>query len=237
MRSSGHMGVVMRYHVLWSVSCFLLAVAAFAFGRYQRPYESTESTRKNIATGDGYQPKNFAFRKGEEFHPQGTGANSKGELNSQVPPPPVNADSSYDRERRDYIETSYHSEAHSMFGESRSLTTSELALSVGSLVFILAGMGLACWMRIQKAITGEMWFKVFGLVTVIGSSLFLIASGWSQQQIIPIVGILGTSLGVVFGKTETRAKRIATSRKPPSKKTVSIVSTPAESLVAPKNSE
>ncbi len=84
--------------------------------------------------------------------------------------------------------------------KSSGLSTSEIALSITVLVFKLAIVMIVAWLRVNRAINGDASFKLVGLMIVVGSSLFLISAGWSQQQITPVVGLLGTSLGFIFGK-------------------------------------
>ncbi|QTA83229.1 Uncharacterized protein dnl_56240 [Desulfonema limicola] len=42
-----------------------------------------------------------------------------------------------------------------------------------------------------------------GFTLVIVSGLFLITAGYSQEQISPMIGLLGTTAGYLLGKTET----------------------------------
>lgn len=43
--------------------------------------------------------------------------------------------------------------------------------------------------------------RVMGLVLVISGSLFLVAAGYSDRQITPVVGLLGTVAGYVLGRS------------------------------------
>ncbi len=81
-----------------------------------------------------------------------------------------------------------------------TLSPAEISLSIGVLVFTAAILGLGAWMRSRGVINSDAFFKMFGLVIVIGPSLFLITAGYSKDQITPVIGLLGTALGFAFGK-------------------------------------
>jgi hypothetical protein len=99
--------------------------------------------------------------------------------------------------------------AFDMLAEGRTLTTAEIVLSAASLVFAAIVIGIAALMRARKLFSADVAFKLIGLALVIGSSMFLVAAGYSQQQITPVVGLLGTALGFVFGKTTRNPEREA----------------------------
>jgi hypothetical protein len=80
------------------------------------------------------------------------------------------------------------------------LSLAEIALSIGVLAFTAAILGLGAWMRVRGVVNSDAFFKMFGLVIVIGPSLFLITAGYSKDQITPVIGLLGTALGFAFGK-------------------------------------
>jgi hypothetical protein len=81
------------------------------------------------------------------------------------------------------------------------LSTSEIALSIGVLVFTILVICIFAWIRVKGAISGDAASKLIGLTLVIGSGMFLMSAGWSQQQVTPVVGLLGTGLGFIFGKS------------------------------------
>ena len=80
------------------------------------------------------------------------------------------------------------------------LSSTEIALSIGVLAFTAVVLWLNGWMRVKTKISPDAFFKMFGLVIVIGPSLFLITAGYSKDQITPVIGLLGTALGFAFGK-------------------------------------
>ncbi len=42
--------------------------------------------------------------------------------------------------------------------------------------------------------------KVFGTVLVVVASVFLVVAGYSEKQIAPVIGLLGTIVGYILGK-------------------------------------
>ncbi|MCF0055364.1 hypothetical protein [Dyadobacter sp. CY356] len=46
---------------------------------------------------------------------------------------------------------------------------------------------------------GSFAFQIIGLIVVVNASLFMILTGYDKDQITPIVGLLGTIVGFIFG--------------------------------------
>jgi hypothetical protein len=77
-----------------------------------------------------------------------------------------------------------------------------MLLSVGVLVFGLVVLGMIVLLRLKAASAESTTFRLFGLTLVITAGLFLIVAGYSQQQIAPMMGLLGTVAGYLLGKSE-----------------------------------
>jgi hypothetical protein len=81
-------------------------------------------------------------------------------------------------------------------------TTTEVALSLGVLAFGLLVMGLQVSVMFRAA---RPWdtdsTRIVGLTLVVVAGLFLITAGYSQDQIAPMVGLLGTVAGYLLGKS------------------------------------
>lgn len=79
----------------------------------------------------------------------------------------------------------------------------ELYLSLAVLLFGLIIMGLQIALMFK---VGKGWWpnsiRVSGLTLVIISGVFLITAGYSQDQIAPMIGLLGTIAGYLLGKSE-----------------------------------
>lgn len=87
-------------------------------------------------------------------------------------------------------------------------TTEEIYLSIGVLVFglIILGFEMAVMFKVGKG-WGTNSIRVVGITLVIVAGLYLITAGYSETQIAPIIGLLGTITGYLLGKTESDAKK------------------------------
>jgi hypothetical protein len=52
---------------------------------------------------------------------------------------------------------------------------------------------------------GNVIFKTIGIILILTASLFLVVTGYSQAQIAPVIGLLGTIAGFVFGSNLSTA--------------------------------
>jgi hypothetical protein len=82
----------------------------------------------------------------------------------------------------------------------------EIYLSLGILTFGLIILGLQIIVMLKF---GKGWesnsIRISGITLIIIAGLFLITAGYSQDQIAPMVGLLGTIAGYLLGKTETKS--------------------------------
>lgn len=81
------------------------------------------------------------------------------------------------------------------------LTTREFSLSLAVLGFGLMFAAVACYLR-EKLGTAETLFKLLALILLSTLAVVLITAGFSDKQMAPIVGLLGTALGYALGKKE-----------------------------------
>ena len=87
--------------------------------------------------------------------------------------------------------------------QARSHNSFEIALSIGVLVFGAIAMGLQILVMLRQNKYWDTWaIKIVGLTLVITAGLFLIVAGYSQDQVAPMMGILGTVIGYLLGKDE-----------------------------------
>lgn len=49
----------------------------------------------------------------------------------------------------------------------------------------------------------ESLLKIFGTILIIVASVFLIVAGYSEKQVSPVIGLLGTIAGYILGKQHT----------------------------------
>ena len=74
-----------------------------------------------------------------------------------------------------------------------------LWLSGMILSFSLIVIGLISYL-IKLGSDLELLLKVFGTILIIVAAVFLIVAGYSEKQIAPVIGLLGTLAGYLLGK-------------------------------------
>lgn len=86
-------------------------------------------------------------------------------------------------------------------------TTYEIILSLSVLVFglLILGGQLLMLLKLRQGWNVNS-MRVAGLTLVITAGIFLITAGYSQEQIAPMVGLLGTIAGYLLGKGESKEK-------------------------------
>lgn len=84
----------------------------------------------------------------------------------------------------------------------RHRTADETYMGWGVLVFgiVIIGMEIAVMLRLKKG-WGTQSIRITGITLVLISGIFLIVAGYSQEQIAPMIGLLGTIIGFLLGKT------------------------------------
>jgi len=77
----------------------------------------------------------------------------------------------------------------------------QVLLSIAVLLFglFIALAAMFVMLRLQKG-WGPLSTQVVGLTIVITAGLFLITAGYSQDQIAPMVGLLGSIAGYLLGR-------------------------------------
>lgn len=87
----------------------------------------------------------------------------------------------------------------------REITSTEMSLSIAVLVFTILLVGIVSAIALKK---DHGWSpnttKLFIIVVVIGGSLFLLTAGYSQDQMTPIIGLLGTIVGYALGRKDEK---------------------------------
>src|SRR5713226_3309219 len=81
-------------------------------------------------------------------------------------------------------------------------TTYETQLGWGILIFgfLTILLEVLVMLKLQKG-WGTQSIRIVGLTLVLTSGLFLIVTGYSQDQIAPMIGLLGTITGFLLGRT------------------------------------
>ena len=89
----------------------------------------------------------------------------------------------------------------------RTLLENVLSIAVLAFGLILAGILTIAAVKSKSGRPfGTNYVKLVGLTLVITAGLFLICAGYSQDQIAPMVGLLGTIAGYLLGKGEAKEK-------------------------------
>lgn len=79
-------------------------------------------------------------------------------------------------------------------------TQPQLILSITVLVFgLIILLSILYAIHRQNKGFNNTSFKIFGITLILISSIFLVVAGYSQEQITPVIGLLGTLAGFVFG--------------------------------------
>jgi hypothetical protein len=93
------------------------------------------------------------------------------------------------------------------FGENASIDqqwSKDLVqfLGVSVLLFGLFAM-LLMFVLFLRNRSNELVLRAFGIPLIIVSAVFLIVAGYTEKQIAPVMGLLGTIAGYLLAKTET----------------------------------
>lgn len=87
----------------------------------------------------------------------------------------------------------------------RTWWTTQNAMTISSvvLVFALVVFSLATYL-LRAGRDGEVILRVFGTIMIVFLAVFLVVAGYSDTQIAPVMGLLGTIAGYLLGKTAAR---------------------------------
>ncbi|MEZ5103776.1 MAG: hypothetical protein R2757_04735 [Draconibacterium sp.] len=86
------------------------------------------------------------------------------------------------------------------------LSDLEFTLSILVLIFAFLVLGMVIYLVKVNKIESENSIKIVLITLIITATLFLITAGYSNDQIAPAVGLLGTIAGYLLGK-ENNKKR------------------------------
>lgn len=88
-----------------------------------------------------------------------------------------------------------------MSPEHGSTNQQQVTLSIAVLAFglLIAGASILVMLKRERG-WGPLSTQIVGLTLVITAGLFLITAGYSQDQIAPMIGLLGTIAGYLLGR-------------------------------------
>ena len=88
-------------------------------------------------------------------------------------------------------------EAFSPFADKQFLLGSMLLLFGVVVLMIISRL-------IKQGCDSEALLRTFGTILIIVAAIFLIITGYDEQQIAPVIGLLGTIAGYLLGKTSNK---------------------------------
>ena len=91
-------------------------------------------------------------------------------------------------------------------GQAQAATewwTNQNAMTMSSVVLIfgIVVISLCAWLMRSSRPTSEAILRVFGTVLIITGALFLVVAGYTDKQMAPVMGLLGTLAGYLLGKS------------------------------------
>lgn len=95
---------------------------------------------------------------------------------------------------------------------SRDWTTIEIVLSFAVLVFGAFVLGLQTYLIIKAKVnwTANTILRFNGLTLVVTAGVLLVTAGYSNQQMTPMIGLLGTIAGYLLGSADNTAPQNTT---------------------------
>ena len=79
-------------------------------------------------------------------------------------------------------------------------TKNAMTMSSTVLLFGVLVIGICAWLMRDMKPSADSILKVFGTVLIITGALFLVVAGYSDEQMAPVMGLLGTLAGYLLGK-------------------------------------
>jgi len=86
--------------------------------------------------------------------------------------------------------------------------TNQNAMTMSSIVLIfgIVVISLCAWLMRSSRPSSEAILRVFGTVLIITGALFLVVAGYTDKQMAPVMGLLGTLAGYLLGKSPAQGE-------------------------------
>ncbi|WP_447797766.1 hypothetical protein [Pseudomonas moraviensis] len=95
-------------------------------------------------------------------------------------------------------------------GDSSSWWTTTNAATMSSIVLIFGLLiCILVMVLMRQGRNADSVLKVMGTILIIISSIFLVVAGYTDTQIAPVMGLLGTIAGYLLGKNADGAPQVA----------------------------
>ena len=109
-------------------------------------------------------------------------------------------------------------EARTAANEAWWSTSNAMTVSSCVLLFGLCSLIIAAVLMKKTQVTTDGILKVFGMILLIFASVFLVTAGYTEYQIGPVLGLLGTIAGFIFGRMQSQTATAASTGTPEPKK-------------------
>lgn len=116
-------------------------------------------------------------------------------------------DADYEKQRDELLKkieastnavSSDNKSTESWWSTENAMTMSGTVLLFGTLICVI------CAILLARGGNADTILRTFGTILIIISSLFLVVAGYSDQQIAPVMGLLGTIAGYLLGKSSEK---------------------------------
>lgn len=91
-----------------------------------------------------------------------------------------------------------------VFSESSLLSDRELYLAILVFIFAIFISLIAAYLLTKGQVAPDAVIRLISCIIIVSGLLFLIAAGYSGQQISPALGLLGTLAGYLLGRADTK---------------------------------
>lgn len=81
-----------------------------------------------------------------------------------------------------------------------------MTMSAVVLIFGIVVIALCAWLMRVSRPSSEAILRVFGTVLIITGALFLVVAGYTDKQMAPVMGLLGTLAGYLLGKSPAQGE-------------------------------
>lgn len=86
-------------------------------------------------------------------------------------------------------------------------TTNAMTMCATILFFGIVVLVICASLLRRSQPSPESILRVFGTVLIVTGALFLVVAGYSDQQMAPVMGFLGTLAGYLLGKNESKVEQ------------------------------
>ncbi|MBW7901729.1 MAG: hypothetical protein H3C26_09645 [Rhodocyclaceae bacterium] len=102
-------------------------------------------------------------------------------------------------------------QSKSWWRADEAMTISAVVLVFGVTILVLAAILLR-----RTVVSADSILRVFGTVLIIIGAIFLVVAGYTEQQMGPVMGLLGTIAGYLLGKSNNNSgsSQVGTPDKP-----------------------